>query len=276
MNPLSSIGTLRTERTAPVASSASSASSAGLVGLVGAIGAEWTKLWSVRAPYACLLAGLLLTGVFTFYYAALARINDQPIQPLGNAPVSSVVLGQFVIVVLAMTTVTGEYATGSVRTSLQWVPVRHRMQLAKAVVAAVVAFAAGVLFAVLGMAVAWTPFRGHAVFDPATAIPQALAMGLYCALTAVLTVGVSFALRAAAGTLAALFVLIFALPALCTALGGPFLLTVHDYLPQTAGSHFMLADGRAPYPTVAALLIVLAWTAAAHLTGRFVLRRRDG
>ncbi|MFI1284252.1 ABC transporter permease [Streptomyces sp. NPDC020858] len=273
MNPLSPTGTLRTERTAPVASSASSSGSGGLV---GAIGAEWTKLWSVRAPYACLLAGLLLTGVFTYYYGSLARINDKPIQPLGNAPVSSVVLGQFVIVVLAMTTVTGEYATGSVRTSLQWVPVRHRMQLAKAVVAAVVAFAAGVLFAVLGMAVAWTSFRGHAVFDPATAISQVLAMGLYCALTAVLTVGVSFALRAGAGTLSALFVLIFALPAMCTALGGPFLLTVHDYLPQTAGSHFMLADGRAPYPTVAAILIVLAWTAAAHLAGRFVLRRRDG
>ncbi|MEJ8640370.1 ABC transporter permease [Streptomyces sp. MS1.HAVA.3] len=260
--------TIRTERTAPPSSSGG--------GFAGAVGAEWTKLWSVRAPYACLLAGLLLTGFFTFYYGSLARINDKPIQPLGNAPVSSVVLGQFVIVVLAMTTVTGEYATGSVRTSLQWVPVRHRMQLAKAVVAAAVAFAAGVVFAVLGMAVAWMPFQGHAVFDPATALSQVLAMGLYCALTAVLTVGVSFALRAAAGTLSALFVLIFALPAMCTALGGTFLLTVHDYLPQTAGNHFMLADGHAPYPTVAAILIVLAWTAAAHLTGRFVLRRRDG
>lgn len=38
----------------------------------------------------------------------------------------------------------------------------------------------------------------------------------------------------------------------------------------------MLADGDAPYSPGTAILIVLAWTAAAHLTGRFVLRRRDG
>ncbi|WP_404952826.1 ABC transporter permease [Streptomyces sp. 147326] len=245
-------------------------------GFAGAVGAEWTKLWSVRAPYACLLAGVLLTGVFTFYYGSIARLNDRPVQPLGNAPVSSVALGQFVIVVLAMSTVTAEYATGSVRTSLQWVPVRHRMQLAKAVVAAAVAFTAGVLFAVLGMAVAWAPFRGHAVFEPAEALSQVLAMGLYCALTAVLTVGLSFTLRTAAGTLSAAFVLISVLPSMCTALGGPFLLTVYDYLPQSAGGHFMRAGDDAPYPTAAGFLIVLAWTAAAHLAGRAVLRRRDG
>ncbi|MGZ9935681.1 ABC transporter permease [Streptomyces sp. NC-S4] len=245
-------------------------------GFAGAVGAEWAKLWSIRTPYACLLVGILLTAVFTFYYGSIARINDRPVQPLGNAPVSSVILGQFVVVVLAMTVVTSEYATGSVRTSLQWVPVRHRLQLAKAVVAAAVSFTAGCLFAVLGMAVARVPFRGHASFDPGKALAQTLAMGLYCALVAVLTVGVAFALRTAVGTLAAVFGLVSALPTICTGLGGSVLLAVNDVLPQTAGGHFMLADGDAPYPPAAAILIVLAWTAAAHMTGRLVLRRRDG
>ncbi|MFG2987804.1 ABC transporter permease [Streptomyces sp. NPDC048257] len=267
MTTTPTLPTLPARRTAPAPSGG---------GFAGAVGAEWTKLWSIRTPYACLIVGLLLTVVFTFYYGSIARINDKPVQPLGNAPVSSVILGQFVVIVLAMSMVTSEYATGSVRTSLQWVPVRHRMQLAKAVVAAAVAFAAGVLFAVLGMAVAWIPFRGHASFDPAKAVSQTLAMGLYCALIAVLTVGASFALRTAAGTLSAVFALVSALPSICTGLGGPFLLTVNDYLPQSAGGHFMLADGDAPYPPAAAILIVLAWTAAAHLTGRFVLGQRDG
>ncbi|WP_405793465.1 MFS transporter [Streptomyces sp. NBC_01506] len=40
-------------------------------------------------------------------------------------------LVQFVVVVLAMTTVTGEYATTSVRATLLWVPVRHRVEPAK-------------------------------------------------------------------------------------------------------------------------------------------------
>ncbi|CAM5294215.1 ABC transporter [Streptomyces avidinii] len=244
-------------------------------GLVGAIGAEWTKLWSVRTPYACLLAGVALTGVFTFYYGSLARINDKPVQPLGNAPVSSVVLGQFAVVVLAMATVTSEYATGSARTSLLWVPVRHRVLVAKSVVAGAVSFIAGALFAVLGMAVAWTPFRGHASFVPAEAASQALATALYCALVAVLTVGASFALRTAAATLPALFLLLYGLPVTCQALGGPLLLSVDDFLPQTAGGHFMHGGTGAPYGAPAGILIVLAWTAAAHWAGRYVLGRRD-
>lgn len=250
-------------------------------GLGNAVAAEWTKLWSIRAPYACLLVGLALTVIFTFYYASLARIHDKPLQALGNAPAASAVLGQFVVVVLAMTMVTGEYATGSVRTSLLWVPVRDRMQSAKSLVAAAVAFVAGVVFAVLGMAVAQGPFRGHARFDAAEALSQIFAMGLYYALIAVLAVGVSFALRTAAGSLSALFVLLYALPGLCNALGGPFLLACDDYLPQTAGGYFMLADGAgsgagdAPYPPPVAIVILTAWALTAHLAGRGVLRRRD-
>ncbi|MET9604182.1 ABC transporter permease [Streptomyces sp. NPDC006512] len=244
-------------------------------GLAGAVAAEWAKLWSLRTPYVCLLAGTLLTVVFTFYYGSIARINDKPVQPLGNAPVSSVMLVQFVIVVLAMLMVTSEYGTGSIRTSLLWVPVRHRVQLAKSLVAAGVSFAAGVLYTVLGMAVAWIPFRGHASFDASEAAAQTLAVGVYCALTAVLTVGAAFALRTAAGTLSAVFVVLSVLPSMCTALGGPFLLAVNEYLPQTSGGHFMLGSGSGPHPPSVGLLIVVAWTAATHLAGRFVLRRRD-
>ncbi|MGW1997392.1 ABC transporter permease [Embleya sp. NPDC001921] len=248
-------------------------------GLGNAVAAEWTKLWSIRVPYACLLVGLAVTVIFTFYYASLARIHDEPLQALGNAPAASVVLGQFVVVVLAMTMVTAEYATGSVRTSLLWVPVRDRMQLAKSLVAAVVAFIAGVGFSVLGMAVAWSPFRGHARFDAVEAVSQVFAMGLYHALIAVLAVGISFALRTAAGSLPALFVLLYALPGLCDALGGPFLLACDDYLPQTAGGYFTRADGAgagdAPYPPPVAIVILAAWAITAHLAGRGVLRRRD-
>src|SRR5690606_28686835 len=49
-------------------------------GFAGAIASEWTKLWSVRAAYLCLLAGLAITGVFTYYYASIARINEHPME----------------------------------------------------------------------------------------------------------------------------------------------------------------------------------------------------
>ncbi|MGW2325783.1 ABC transporter permease [Streptomyces sp. NPDC001700] len=244
-------------------------------GQAGAVAAEWVKLWSVRSPYVCLVAGAAITVVFTFYYGSIARINDKPPQPVGNAPVTSLLLVQFAVVVLAMTAVTSEYATSSVRTSLLWVPVRHRVQLAKALVCAAVAFAAGVLLGVLGMGVAWVPFRGHATFEVTKAVCQLLAMGVYCALIAALAVGVSFALRASAGALTVLFVLISAVPSMLTGLGGDVLLAINDYLPQTAGTYLMRGDGGAPYPTAVAAVIVASWTVAAHLLGLLVLRRND-
>ncbi|MEU9800370.1 ABC transporter permease [Streptomyces sp. NPDC051000] len=247
----------------------------GAGGFIGALAAEWTKTWSVRAPYICLTAGAAATGVFTFYYASIARINDVPLQPVGNAPVTSLLLVQFAIVVLAMTAVTSEYATSSVRASLLWVPVRHRMHLAKTVMAAAVAAVAGILYGVSGIAVAWTPFRGHATFDPAKAAVQVLTMALYCAAVAVLTVGVAFALRASAGVLTVVFVLLSAIPSVLTGLGGEVLLTINDYLPQTAGTHLMRGEPGAPYPPAVAALILLSWALAAHLAGRAVLRGRD-
>lgn len=216
-------------------------------GLAGAVACEWTKLWSVRAPYFCLLAGLAITGVFTFYYASIARINGHPVEPVGNAAASSAVLVQFAVVVMAAVTVTSEYSTGSVRASLLWVPRRHRVQAAKALVAGVVAFVAGTVFAVVGTAVAWGPFGGRASFEAATALGQVLAVGVYQGLVAVLTVGVAFATRHPAGALAVLVTLLWALPSMLLGLGSPTLAAVNDQLPHGAGDHFMRVGAEAPH-----------------------------
>ncbi|NEC24587.1 ABC transporter permease [Streptomyces parvus] len=244
-------------------------------GFAGAVACEWTKLWSVRSPYLCLLAGLAITGVFTFYYASIARINDHPVEPVGNAAASSAVLAQFAVVILATVAVTSEYATGSVRASLLWVPRRHRVQAAKALVVAVVSFAAGVVYAAVGTAVAWGAFGGRASFDAGTTLRQALSVGLYLALVAALAVGTAFATRHPAGALSILVTLLWGLPSVLLGVGGPELAAVNDYLPHGAGDHFMRSGVEAPYAPVAATLIVVAWAAVAHLAGLYVLRRRD-
>lgn len=244
-------------------------------GFVGAFTSEWTKLWTIRTPYACLLVGLIVTAIFTFYYGSIARINDKPIQPVGNASVSSVILTQFALVILSMTMVTSEYSTSSIRTSLLWVPVRPRVQLAKALLSALVGFVTAVGWAVLGIALAWGPFQGHASFELSKVVYQTVAMGVYSALVCVMTVGVSFALRTAAGAVAVIFFVVSALPSMLVGLGGPVLLAINEYMPQTVGGYFMLGDGKAPFPDAVSLLILLVWAVVAHVAGLFVLRRRD-
>ncbi|MFF8745475.1 ABC transporter permease [Streptomyces californicus] len=246
-----------------------------LSGFAGAVASEWTKLWSVRAPYLCLLGGLAVTAVFTFYYASIARINAHPVEPVGNAAASSAVLTQFAVVVLATVAVTSEYANGSVRASLLWVPRRHRVLAAKALVAAVVAFGAGLGYAVVGAAVAWGAFGGRASFDAGTEAGQILGVGLYLAFVAVTTTGVAFATRHPAGALSILIALLWALPSVLLGLGGPELAAVNDYLPHGAGDRFLRAGVETPYGAGTAVALVAAWAAAAHLAGLYVLRRRD-
>lgn len=53
------------------------------------------------------------------------------------------------------------------------------------------------------------------------------------------------------------------------------LLAINAYMPQTAGGHFMLGDGEAPFPDAVSVLILLVWAVAAHVAGLCVLRRRD-
>ncbi|MFE5491749.1 ABC transporter permease [Streptomyces virginiae] len=244
-------------------------------GFRGAVACESTKLWSVRACYLCLLAGLAVTAVFTFYYASIARINEHTVQPVGNAAAASVVVTQFSVVVLATVAVTSEYSTGTMRASLLWVPRRHRVQAAKALVASLVAFLCGAVFAVVGTVVAWVAFGGRASFDAGTTIGQILAIGVYQALVAVLTVGVAFSARHPAGTLSILAALLWALPSVLLGLGSDTLAAVNDALPYGAGDHFMRVGGDAPYSSATAVLVVAAWTAGAHMTGLYVLRRRD-
>ncbi|MFJ3876414.1 ABC transporter permease [Streptomyces sp. NPDC090077] len=241
----------------------------------GELACEWTKLRSVRAPWLALLAGLVITGVFTFYYASIARINEQPVQPVGNAAAASAVVTQFAFVVMAAVAVTSEYTTGTVRASLLWVPRRHRVLAAKAVVTGTVALLGGAVSAAVGAAVAWGAFGGRASSAAGTVLGQVLAVGVYQGLVAVLTVGVAFATRHPAGALSVLGALLWALPSVFLGLGGETLAAVNDHMPYGAGDHFMRAGAAAPYSSVTALLIVAAWTAAAYAAGLYVLRRRD-
>ncbi|WP_260613425.1 ABC transporter permease [Streptomyces sp. WAC07061] len=244
-------------------------------GFAGEIASEWTKLWSVRAPGLALLAGLVITAVFAYYYASIARINELPVQPVGNAAAASAVVTQFAFVVMATVAVTSEYSTGTIRATLLWVPRRHRVQAAKALVVGAVAGVGGAAFAAVGTAVAWGAFEGRASFAAGTALGQVLAVGVYQGLVAVLAVGVAVATRHPAGALSILAALLWALPSVLLGLGGDSLAAMNDRMPYGAGDHFMRAGSTAPYSSATAVLIVAAWAAAAYSAGLYVLRRRD-
>ena len=95
--------------------------------LARTLGAEWTKLRSVRSTYGSLLAAVAVTiGIAAL--AAWAIITDDQPNPATATQLAAVgaSVGQFGLVALAALAITGEFATGSIRTTLAATPARWR------------------------------------------------------------------------------------------------------------------------------------------------------
>ncbi|MEW9550768.1 ABC transporter permease [Nonomuraea sp. NPDC050783] len=260
-----------------------------------ATAAEWGKLWSVRSTWWCLagafalmvLAAVTLGGASVTDALRAAEDGGPPAAPVvaSEAAVSATIFAQFALVALAMLTITAEYASGSVRVTLQAVPVRGVMLAAKALVLAPVMAVAGVLSGAVATAAVHAllsidVFGGLSVLPPGEVARDLLGVGVFFALVSVLTLGAGAALRSAAGTLTVVFLLLLGLPLMLLMTGSPVAVAASLRMPLFAGLAFMgstdnLTGGPLPYSAGEGLAWLVAWTAAALAAGHAVLRRRD-
>ncbi|MEU6791396.1 ABC transporter permease [Nonomuraea wenchangensis] len=257
-----------------------------------AAGAEWAKLWSVRSTWWCLaaafalmvLAAVTLGGAFATEALREAGPSAAPV-PASEAVVPATSFAQFALVAPAMLTITAEYASGSIRVTLQAVPVRGVMLAAKALVLAPVMAATGVLSGAAATAAVYAllsldVFGGLVVLPVGEVVRDLAGIGVYVALIAVLTLGAGAALRSAAGTLTVVFMLLMGLPLLLMMTGSGPAVAMSLRMPLFAGLAFMgstdnMTGGPIPYSAGEGLAWLLAWTAAVLAAGHAVLRRRD-
>jgi ABC-2 type transport system permease protein len=255
------------------------------------VAAEWVKLWSVRSTWWC-LAGTAVLTVLSAVTLAAARATDlvrdgvvSARLPATEGVVSAMTFAQFAVVTLPMLVITSEYASGSIRGTLQATPIRGRMLAGKAFVVAPVMFVAGVLSggaaAVAAYLLLTAPvFGGFVTLDAGRTAVDLARVGVFCALTAVMALGVGTALRGAAGTLTVVFMLLLGLPLILLMVGGQAAVDVSLRLPMFAGLAFMesadnLTGAPMPYPAGEGLAWLAGWATAALAAGHAVLRRRD-
>ncbi|WP_290057887.1 ABC transporter permease [Amycolatopsis solani] len=247
----------------------------------GAVASEWTKFWSVRATWWCLATATALMLGYATLSAIVQRYGDDASGANTIALGGAFYLAQFAVIALATLFVTSEYAGGGIRSTLLWTPARPRVVTAKAAILVPVLFGFGVLLACAGMALAATVKDGYGLptsFEGA--FTTASGMGGYFALLGLLSVGVGWALRSAAGTLVSVIVLLVPLPLIVASLGRPELVA---YFPGIAGMNAMVEAGHpnpitmapAPYAPWVGLVVCAAWSAAGLAVGTAVLRRRD-
>ncbi|WP_433383147.1 ABC transporter permease subunit [Actinoplanes sp. CA-142083] len=233
---------------------------------MNAVTAEWGKIWSLRSPWFCAVAAVLLTAGMAatlandfLYDIDQGRLPESESLAVLAPLTQATQVGQFALVALAMLVVTSEYGTGVIRSTLLARPRRGDVLLAKTAVAAVVGFVAGLASAAAGWAVTALLLGDHAgTGEPVTAC---LRLAVVAMLACMFTVAVGFLVRSAAGTLTTMFVLLVGLLLVDARIG--------RYLPAGAADAFAAGDG------VRNLGILVAWTGAAQLAAWLLLARRD-
>lgn len=254
--------------------------------------AEWDKLRTLPSTWWLLLATMVLTTAVGA--AAAASLRTQCRQggdcsaDFVKSALTGVWVGQAAVVVLAVLTVAGEYATGTMRATFTAVPDRLRVVAAKASLLGLLTAVAGA-FGVVGsllVARAILPTRGSGALQDAVLIPlrdgstvrAAVGSVLYLVLIAWLSVGVSFLLRDIAGTTGTVLGLLYLFPLLATLVSEP---AWEDRLrklgPGSAGLSIQATRHLdtlpiAPWPGVG---VLAAYSAMALICGVAVVHRRD-
>lgn len=233
--------------------------------------AEWTRLWTLRSTWWSLAAA---AGIMLFIGAAAgADHSGSDPAPIWLPAQIAIVPGQFAFLVVVLLSVTGEHSTGAIRSTLQWVPRREVLLVARTLVPVTVVTVSAVVLATASALVAWA-LVGDAAEVVASDIAASLGrIALVVAFGSLLTVGLGLLLRSTAGTLTALFLLLFALVVALGNTGIPWLVTISDHLPGRA--IVVLVADQDDLGTATVATVMGAWTVAAMTAGGWSLLRRD-
>jgi len=251
--------------------------------------AEWTKLRTVAGPCWLLLAAIALTAAVG---ALAANAVDCPgggcqVDP-AKVSLTGIYLGQAIVVIVAVTAVSGEYSTGMIRLTLTAMPRRSRVLAAKAAVIGTATLVTGAV-AVLASVLAGRPLLDRHGIDPAHGY-QALSLAngpvlraaagsvLYLALIALLSLGIAAAVRDSAVAIGVVLGLLYLFPIVAGVVGDADWKRHLDQIsPMRAGMYIQATTDLRSLPLTGwqGLGVLAAWAAGALLAGGLLLCLRD-
>ncbi len=262
--------------------------------MTDALRAEWTKLRTMAGTWWLVAAAVALTVAASAGIAASTHVSPgNPGGPgdAGQDPTKlsliGLDLGQAVVAILAILTVTEEYGTGMIRVTLAAIPRRGRMLGAKAVNVAGLALIAAVP-AVAGCLISGRLLLGAAGLDPAhgyalvsiahgPTLRAAFGSVVYLGLIALLGIGVGTVVRDGAVSSGILLGLLYLPPLLAQLVSGPWRRHILQTAPMSAGLAIQATRNIRSLPVSpwAGLGVLAAWASGMLLVSLAVLKARD-
>jgi len=206
---------------------------------------EWTKLWSLRSTRWSLLAAFVAMVALGIIISAvqMGRWNQMPVHDRAmydsiDTGVGGYHLAQLAIGVLGVLIISGEYATGMIRSSAMAVPHRLPVLWAKLAVYAAVTFVLMLVATFISFfavqAIVASHHVDHALSDP-HALRAVVGTALFLTVLGALGVGLGALVRNTAGGIASFVGLLFVLPGITAILPASVSDAINPYLPLNAG-----------------------------------------
>jgi ABC-2 type transport system permease protein len=261
----------------------------GRAGFGGTLRSELTKIRSVRSTYWTLLVllavsigiGAAITGGTAANWSHMAPPDQASFDPTQASVAGLFYLGQLVIVVLGAMTLTSEYSTGMIRTSLTAMPRRIVVYAAKAavfaVVALVVTFVAAFAAFYLGQSLLASTHDTATLSQPGV-LRAVVGSALYVTLCGLLAFAFGAILRHTAAAITTVIGLLFVIPILAHLLPQSWYQDLERWLPDAAGRALSVTVGPQPphlFSPWVQFGVFAVYTAVLLVVGAVLFRKRD-
>ena len=311
-----------TATTAPGLRLSSLPAAAGRAGLGGALRSEFTKLRSVRSTYWTIAALFIVSvGIAAIAGAGIANnIHNNPANKAGmDATQASLIaffeIGQLIIAVLGALTITSEYSTGMIRTSLTAMPRRGVVYAAKLIVFTTVTLIVSLITSFISFFVGQAAmsgsgvsaslfhtvtipananmspppggpgsgppvvtFSGTDVISPGTVLTAIIGCALFVTAVALIAYGLGAIIRHTAGAITSTIGLMFVLPIIIQVMPNNWRWDIMRFFPDEAGRVLSVTIGQTNPHLWSAwpqFGVTLIYAAVILAVGGYLFRKRD-
>jgi ABC-type transport system involved in multi-copper enzyme maturation permease subunit len=222
----------------------------GRAGLAGTLASEWTKIRSVRSTYWTLFAllvvgiglGALVCAATASHFTHLGRGVPFGFDPTERSLRAFSLFGALTLMVLGAMTITAEYSTGMIRTSLTMMPRRGTVYAAKLIVFTVVGVILSLVTSFIAFFVGQSLLKSTgttATLSQPNVLRAVIGCALYVALIAVISYAIGAIIRHTAGAIASMAGIVFVLPLIVDILPSNWTQDIVRWLPTSAANTIM-------------------------------------